>query len=87
MSSVIFLNQVLEQFNGITVWMPLCLGEASTFIVGGLIDDTQIAMHDYPNVYEGSTRPGTNSQILKVSLNFNSGQIGLNQPKLEFIDE
>ena len=67
--------------------MPLCHGEASTFIIGGLIDDTQIASNEYPNVYEGSTRAGNNSLILKMSLNFNSGQNGSNLPKLEFIDE
>ena len=39
------------------------------------------------NVYEGKTKPGLNSQLLKMSLTLDTDSIKPNQVKLEFIEE
>ena len=84
---VVGLNQELKRFSCVKVCMPLSKEDSSTLIIGGQIDDTQISSHSHSKVYEGKTKPGKNSQVLKMSLTFVADLIESNSLRLEFIDE
>ena len=50
--------------------MPLTAEEGLSFLFGGELADTEATSYEFPNVYDGKTKPGLNSQLLKMSVTF-----------------
>ena len=83
----IYLDQELKRFTDLRMCMPSTFEESLRFIFGGELVDTETMSCECPNVYKGKTKPGTTSQLLKMSLTFFNDQIEPNQVRLEFIEE
>ena len=87
MIRAIRLDQELKRFAGLKICMPTTFEEAYSFIIGGEVVETDNTKYESPNVYEGRSRPGSTSQLFKMSLNLDNDPIEPSQFRLEFIEE
>ena len=67
--------------------MPTNCEQVLSFVIGGELIDTKATDFDSRHVYEGKTRPGVRSQLLKMSMTLESDLFETNKFGLEFIDE
>ena len=58
-----------------------------SFVIGGELIETKDAVFESRNVYEGKTKPGVTSQLLKMSMTHESDLLQTSTFRLEFIDE
>ena len=90
MIRAIYLDQELKRFSNLRICTPSTHEEALCFVLGGELADLELMGHESPNVYEGKTKPGTTSQILKMSLTLSALDYDSkeqNKVRLEFIEE
>ena len=80
-------HQEFKRFNDLIVCLPTTCEVKLSFILGGELADTQTTSDESTNVYEGKTKPGVTSQLLKMSLTVDTDQIKADQVRLEFIEE
>ena len=61
--------------------------EGLSFLFGGELADTEVTSYKYPNVYEGKTKPGLTSQLLKMSVALDYDPSKSNNVRLQLIEE